>query len=381
MRATFWRNALALWLLAAGAAFAQEAAPQPDRYKDAVDRIKGVALGYSATPLVKQADELDAARKVLIDKREETLVPYVIPLRAEGEVVLRINAAIILAGMAKAGMNRDELVAELTHCLEDSNPGVVRWGLDGFLRTLPAGAPEPDKITLANRVAALRKCLDRSRPRALRTAAVMVLDERKPQYAIPILVAHLQALLPEYEAELAQRMSVEEAPLATDAGGPGMAPPPGGPGVPGAARASRPRIRRPINPAMLNDTEQSALAAKVEAAPAVTELHFAGLVLESIIVKEYKAEKFDANDPHFDNQPPWELKKSVEWLVNAWMPKHAGDFKDIPAPEPPAPETAKPAAATAPAPARTAAPTPAAATTTTVPAKPAAPAAPATPAK
>lgn len=354
MRATFCRCAWALGLVATATVWAQEA-PAPDRFKEAVDKVKVIALGQSQAPLNKQADELDAARRVLVDKREETLA-YVLPLLDENDTTVRLNGAMLLAAMARGGLNKPELVAGLTRCLNDSNPGIARWGLDGILRAWPADAPEKDLIGLNDRVAALRQCLDLSRPRALRTAAVMTLDERKPRYAIPLLVAHIQALLPEYSAQVEQKLTVEDAaPLDTG----GMAAPsaPGGPGPTGPARGARSHTKRLLDPATMTEAEQTALIAKALSAPAVAELHQAGLVLEDIIRREYK-EKLDFPDAHFDNQPPWNLRKCVEWVVNGWMPKHAEEFKGIPAAtnvpaEAPAP---KPAPAAKPAPAPAAAP-------------------------
>ncbi len=345
-------------LLAAGAAQAQGPAAQPDRLKDAVDRIKVIGLGHSQVALDRQTTEIDNARRDLMGRKDEAL-PYVLPLLDENDTTLRVNGALMLAGLARAGVNKPELLAGLTRCLNDSNPGIKRWGLDGFLRPWPAEAAEPDVITLNDRVSSVRECLDLSKPRALRMSALMLLDERRPKFAIPLLVAHLQALLPEYLTQVEQMLTVEETPAA------------GGVPRPGTALPSRPEApahtRRVLDPAAMTDTEQAALIARVQRSPAVAELHFCGLVLEEIIKKEYR-ERFSETDAHFDNQAPWNLRACVEWVVNGWMPKHAEEFKDIP----PAP-AAKPPAAAPKAPAATppaAAPAkPAAATTTT--AKPA----------
>lgn len=321
-----------------------------------MEKIKAISLGYSTARPDRQADELANARNALVAKKEEAL-PYAKALLLEGEIALRVNGAMVLAAMARSGVNTPELLQSLTQCLNDSNNGVVRWGLDGILRTLPPDVKEADIITLSDRVAALRQCLDLSKPRALRVSAVMVLDERKPRYAIPILIAYLQALLPEYTAQVEQKLTVEETRSVDPAAAPAAPAAPGAPSVLGAAPAVR-RVKRRIDPGLLVDTELTTMIAKMESAPAVAELHYAGVVMEEIIRREYRGEKLELPDAHFDNQPPWELKRCVEWVVNGWMPKHADDFKDIPSAAAPAP---------APAPAPAAAP---AAETPAAPAKP-----------
>jgi len=182
-------------LVAAGIASAQGVVGEED-IKNAVHTIKSAAV----PELAKQASfklEFKKARTLLIKNQQEAY-GEVVKLLDEHAFQTRLNAAIILTAYAGQENPAAGLADGLKRCAGDGNDGVRYWGLRGTLAS---------KVSTEQKRAALAGCLEMSRPRELRIPAAMAAEKYKFVEGAPVLLAHLQNLLPEYKKQVAQTLA------------------------------------------------------------------------------------------------------------------------------------------------------------------------------
>lgn len=369
-RTRFVLGGLCLALLPAfGVGWAQEAAPSREALDNAIQTLKD-----AANPDVSVKGDFKfkytRAQNLLIRNPGSSL-NLLAKLLDENETQTRLNGAITLARIAAAGHQDPKLVSALERCMGDSNRGIVYWGLMG----LAADAASPK-----DRLAAIARCLDLAHPQILRMTAAAIAGKKDVKEALPWLVEHLKTILPLYEEQVDNLLTIKEfvTEEAATAGGtrPTTAPPSaamrsyprpsrptgagymGGPAArpPTPMRPSRPtgrgrvsgapgraeiggsgrtveRIVRRINPDEEWDTSEI-LAEKIrefEALPAVMELHQLGLVVEKLARKDLRDRPF-TQEASFERNPPWKLKPCVEAAV-AWMNKNRDKFPEGPKPK------------------------------------------------
>jgi hypothetical protein len=110
------------------------------------------------------------------------------------EIGVRLNGAVILAGMAQAGGSSPELLKALKRCVADSSPAIAHWGMQGIMDN-PAFPPE-DKVD------ALAQCVDVSRPRPLRVAAALAAIGDKVTQAVPTIIKYLASVSEDYRNQV-----------------------------------------------------------------------------------------------------------------------------------------------------------------------------------
>ncbi len=396
---------IALLLLAPTCLLAQTAAPAKDPIDAAIDTFWNT--GKQDYLDVKFSMELDRARKLLIEQRDQSL-KKVAALLDNNEVQVRLNAAVVLAGMAQAGGDSPELLQALKRCVGDSSPALALWGAQGII----ANPQFPDTEKLAT----LTLCLKSTRPRPLRVAVALAASDAKLKPAIPVIIKYMESLKDEYRKQIDTALTpksegrIEVGPGGADASfpGAGAAARPGAGGRPGAAQppgatppgATQPagsstqpagtstlpvatptpkKVLPPIDPAKLTMQEQETLIRDLETLPTVMELHHIGLALEALVNSAYALQRASFD---FDATPPWALNVCVD-AASKWLTSHpAEEFTPAatvrPAPAPAAPGAAPAAPGAAPAtPGAPAATPPASEKPAASPATPAAPAAPA----
>ena len=371
-------------------------AQAPDPAKDPIDAAIDVLWNTTKQDYldVRFATELDRARRLLVEQRDQSF-KKVAALLNNNEVQVRLNAAIILADMAKAGAAAPELLQALKRCVADSNPAMAQWGAAGIL-TSPQ-FPDSEKL------AALTLCLKANRPRPLRVAAVLAAGDAKLTQAIPVIIGYLEsikgdyrkqvetALTPQTEGRIdvgpggaAVRFPADEGrpygrfddkgrpygrfddSVADPASGRQPMPQPpvrmtgpstGGPYVPPAwpgapvqpaVPATPKKALPPLDPAKLTLQEQEMLIQDLEELPTVMELHHIGLALEALVNSVYPGQK---SSFEFESTPPWALNNCVD-AASKWLAaRPAEEFNPAPAvrPAPAAVPTAPAAVPAAPA--------------------------------
>jgi hypothetical protein len=307
--------------------------------------------------------DLQNARQYLVDQRQVTR-PMVVELLGNADILIRMNAAIVLSNMANAGDTSTATLEALRTAAKDKELAVAYWGFQGLMS---------DGVPAAYQRTVIREMMQMERPRALRLAALTTIGEQKPKAAAPIIVSHLQEILKEYMAQVETLVTTAETTVRRATPTPlspvKLAPIPlkdkdkdHGPelsaftppvrGTPASA-VSVVQARRADLPNMTLDQLQ-ALAQGVEALPTVAEVHQMGLVLEDIVSSvSPDAPLFD-----FKTTPPWDLDKCVDKAV-IYMNSHRSEYGA---------ETGAPATPAAPPTTRTAPATTAATPASTTPA-------------
>ena len=184
------------------------------------------ALAAVKSPAAMRASDLQDARNYLVGQRQVAR-PLMVQLLGDPDPQVRMNATIVLAEMANAGDTSAATVQALQTAVKDKDFAVAYWGFQGLMND---GVPAADQAT------AINEMLKMERPHALRVAALMTIDDKKPKLAAPIIVNDLQEILQEYSAQVETLVSSAEtiqragptpfAPPATGAPGPTLAPPP-----------------------------------------------------------------------------------------------------------------------------------------------------------
>ena len=315
------------------------------------------------------------ARLTLARNPDQSL-DLVIGLLRENDIQMRLNAALTLAEMTRAGHVSNEILDGLAQCMRDSNYAIVYWGLMGLsARDVPDDALKP----------AIIQCVDMKYPQILRMTAATIARDRNMKPVLPWLVEYLKKILPAYDKQVKKKLTV---PVKETTASPrdsqpahGAAPGPVGkvgggliakkgafdlrnPHSPVVGKALAPRPRpdnilspkesaskqattyRTINPdkEYKSSARLEKLAMELEADPAIAELHALGFIIEELAKdKDILGDEPFGEENSFEVNPPWRLRDCAEAAI-AWMEAHKDEFSERPeaAPTPAASEADEP---------------------------------------
>jgi hypothetical protein len=149
------------------------------------------ALATIKSPAATLSDLTDA-HTYLVDQRQVSR-PLVAQLLADPNAQIRMNAAIVLSSMATAGDTSAATLQALQTAAKDKELAVAYWGFQGLMSD---GVPAADQRTV------MAEMMKMELPHAVRLAALMTIDRKKPTLAVPIIVSHLQEILKEYRAQV-----------------------------------------------------------------------------------------------------------------------------------------------------------------------------------
>jgi len=351
----WWLCVLAAAVISLATAAAQEA-PDAGELEKAVQTLKETK-NLDAVDM-RFASRLSQARRLLVQHQLLSL-RLIAPLLDENEVVIRLNAAIVLAECAEAGETSDTLIGLLKRCLRDTEPAIAYWGMVGLIAP---GMSEESKFE------AVKAVVEMKQPRILRMATAELVAEKKIVAAFPVLLDHISKMLPYYKEQRTAKLTRvvgesggrgrgrddpegregrgfedrgrrEFGPEGVPRGDdrfrePGRREPgrrgPRGRDLPPDAR-ERKKPKRKVKKVIIDPEKQyyrdkEALADYITEeflpdVPSAQELLTVGLALETLVRKNLYESPFG-----FATTPPWKLDECVHTAV-AWYDKNKDQFK------------------------------------------------------